>query len=157
MSHKSKVMISSTMRDLPEHREQVEHACMRLGMFYPDMMEHLTATDANALDVSLKMVDRAEIYVGVFAFRYGYVPEDQTISVTEAEYNHAVERGIPRLLFLMSDEHPVKPSDVETGEGAAKLKKFKERLMKERVVGFFNSPEHLLAQVIQALVEYRQP
>ena len=150
-------MISSTARDLPEHREKVMHACMRLGMFYPDMMEHLTATDANALDVSLQMVDRAEIYVGIFAFRYGYVPEDQTISVTEAEYDRAVERGIPRLLFLMSDDHPVKPADVETGEGAAKLRKFKERLKKDRVVGFFDSPDQLLAQVIQALVEYRQP
>jgi tetratricopeptide (TPR) repeat protein len=157
MSHQPTIIISSTARDLPLHREQVEHACMRLGMFYPDMMEHLTAADANALDVSLKMVDRADIYVGVIAFRYGYVPEDQTISVTEAEYNRAVERGIPRLIFLMSDEHPVKPSDVETGEGAAKLKDFKERLKKDRVVGFFNSPDNLLAQVIQALVEYRQP
>jgi tetratricopeptide (TPR) repeat protein len=152
-----RVMISSTARDLPEHREKVKHACMRLGMFYPDMMEHLTATDANALEVSLKMVDKAEIYVGVFAFRYGSVPDDQAISVTEAEYNRAVERDIPRLIFLMSDEHPVKPSDVETGEGAEKLKKLKERLKKERVVGFFDSADDLLAKVIQALVEYREP
>ncbi len=129
-------MISSTARDLPEHREQVMHACTRLGMFRPDMMEHLTAADANALEVSLKMVDKADLYLGVFAYRYGYVPEGQTISVTEAEYNRAVERKIPRLIFLMSDEHPVKPSDVETGEGAEKLKKLKERLGKERVVSF---------------------
>jgi Domain of unknown function (DUF4062) len=157
MSHQlKKVMISSTAHDMPEHREQVMHACMRLGMFYPDMMEHLTATDANALEASLKMVDKAEIYVGVFAFRYGYVPEDQTVSVTEAEYSRAVERNIPRLIFLMSDEHPVKPADVETGEGAEKLKKLKERLKKERVVGFFNSADDLRAQVIQALVEYRE-
>jgi tetratricopeptide (TPR) repeat protein len=150
-------MISSTARDLPEHREQVMHACMRLGMFHPDMMEHLTATDANALEVSLKMVDKADLYLGVFAFRYGYVPEGQTISVTEVEYNRAVERGIPRLIFLMSDEHHVKPSDVETGEGAEKLRELKERVKKERVVGFFKSPEDLLAKVIQALVPYYEP
>jgi tetratricopeptide (TPR) repeat protein len=155
MPHLSKVMISSTARDLPEHREQVMNACMRLGMFHPDMMEHLTATDANALEVSLKMVDEAEIYVGVFAYRYGYVPNGQAISVTEAEYNRAVERDIPRLIFLMSDEHPVRPSDVETGEGAEKLKKLKERLKEERVVGFFNSVDNLGLQVVQALVPYR--
>ena len=68
-------MISSTARDLPEHRQKIMDACMGLGMFYPDMMEHLTATDANALEVSLRIVDRADLYVGVFAFRYGYVPE----------------------------------------------------------------------------------
>ena len=133
------------------------HACMRLGMFHPDMMEHLTATDANALEVSLKMVDKADLYLGVFAFRYGYVPEGQTTSVTEAEYNRAVERNIPRLIFLMSDEHPVKPSDVETGEGAEKLRKLKERLGKERVVASFKSPEDLLAKVIQALVPHYEP
>jgi len=150
-------MISSTARDLPLHRQKVMDACMRLSMFYPDMMEHLTATDANALEVSLRMVEQAEIYVGVFAFRYGYVPEGETISVTEAEYNRAVERDIPRLIFLMSDDHPVKPSDVETGEGAAKLAKLKERLKKERVVGFFLSADDLKGQVIQALVPYREP
>jgi len=149
-------MISSTAADLPEHRRKVEEACMRLSMFYPDMMEHLTATDADALEVSLRIVDRAEIYVGVFAFRYGYVPDDQDISVTEAEYNRAVERGIPRLIFLMSDDHDIKPGDVETGEGAEKLKALKDRLKKERVVGFFNNPDDLKAQVIQALVPYRE-
>jgi hypothetical protein len=150
-----RVMISSTARDLPEHREKVMHACMRLGMFYPEMMENLTATDANALAVSLKMVDSADIYVGVFAFRYGYVPDGENISVTEAEYDRAIDRNIARLIFLMSDEHPVKPSDVETGEGAGKLKKLKERLKKERVVGFFSSLSKAAAK--SPVSYWRQP
>ena len=149
-------MISSTARDLPDHREKVMNACMRLGMFYPEMMEHLTATDANAMEVSLRMVNEADIYLGVFAFRYGYVPPGETISVTEMEYNHAVERGIPRLIFLMRDDHPVMPADVETGEGAEKLKKLKDRLSTEQVVGFFESADDLRAQVFQALVFHRE-
>src|SRR5688572_2928586 len=132
MSDQLRVMISSTARDLPDHRKKVMDACMRLGMFFPDMMEHLTATDANALQVSLRIADRADLYVGIFAFRYGYVPDGQTISVTEAEYDRAVERNTPRLIFLMSDEHNIKPGDVETGAGADKLTKLKERLKKER-------------------------
>jgi tetratricopeptide (TPR) repeat protein len=156
MAEQRRVMISSTARDLPEHRKKIEEACMRLGMFYPDMMEHLTATDADALEISLRIVDRSEIYVGVFAFRYGYVPEGQSISVTESEYNRAVAREIPRLIFLMSDDHDIKPGDVETGEGAEKLKALKDRLKKERVVGFFHNPDDLKAQVIQALVPYRE-
>ena len=127
---------------------------MRLQMFYPDMMEYLTATDADALEVSLRIVDRADLYLGVFAFRYGYIPPNQTISVTEAEYDRAVERGIPRLIFLVSDKHPVVPADVETGDGAVKLTKLKERLKQERVVAFFDSPSDLEAQVTQALVPY---
>src|SRR5215213_4272349 len=101
MPEQSKVMISSTARDLPEHREKVMHACLRLGMFHPEMMEHLSAVDADAVEVSLRMVEKADLYLGVFGFRYGYVPAGADISITEMEYNRAVERGIPRLLFLM--------------------------------------------------------
>ncbi len=91
-------MISSTARDLPEHRKEVMDACLRQGMF-PMMMEHLPASDAEAIAESLKMVDEAEIYVGVFAHRYGYVPKGHDISVTEMEYNRAVERANPALDF----------------------------------------------------------
>ncbi|HEV7892849.1 MAG TPA: DUF4062 domain-containing protein [Pyrinomonadaceae bacterium] len=155
--HNPRVMISSTARDLPEHREKVMHACLRLGMFYPEMMEHLSAADANAVEVSLRMVDKAEVYLGVFGFRYGYVPPDADISVTEMEYNRAAELGIPRLIFMMHDDHPVKAGDVETGSGAEKLKAFKERLKTDRVVGFFKSPDELLTLVFQSLSELRQP
>lgn len=155
MAEQLKVMISSTARDLPEHREKVMHACMRLGMFHPEMMEHLSAEDANAVQVSLRMVEEADLYLGVFGFRYGYIPPNSETSVTEMEYNRAVERGIPQLIFLMDDDHPVKPSDVETGAGAEKLKAFKERLKADRVVGFFKSADELLALVIQSLSDLR--
>ncbi|HEX7331888.1 MAG TPA: DUF4062 domain-containing protein, partial [Pyrinomonadaceae bacterium] len=154
MSEHIRVMISSTARDLPQHRDKVKDACMDLGVFYPDMMEHLTATDANALEISLAIADRADVYIGIIGFRYGYVPDGKVISVTEAEYNRAVELNTPRLIFLMSDKHPLLPADFETGDGAEKLKKFKERLQTDRVVGFFDSADDLKAKVIQALVPY---
>lgn len=151
------VMISSTARDLPDHRKEVMDACLRQGMF-PDMMEQLPATDADAIRVSLDMVDRADIYLGIFAHRYGYTPKEnnpQNISITEMEYNRAVERGIPRLIFIMHDDHQLRASDVDTGESAEKLKKFKDRIGTDRVAGFFKSPVDLRSQAIQALVPYR--
>ena len=77
-----KVIISSTARDLPEHRKDVMDACLRQGMF-PMMMEHLPAADADAIAESLRIVDEADIYLGVFAHRYGYVPKGHDISITE--------------------------------------------------------------------------
>jgi len=76
-----KVMISSTARDLPEHRKEVMDACLRQSMF-PMMMEHLPASDADAIEASLRVVDEADIYLGVFAHRYGYVPKGHDISIT---------------------------------------------------------------------------
>src|ERR1022692_2810773 len=90
MPEQKRVMISSTARDLPDHRGQVEDACLRQG-FFPVMMEHLPAAD-QAISASLRMVDSAEIYVGIIAYRYGTVPAGYDISITEMEYNRAVER-----------------------------------------------------------------
>ncbi|MGZ3624929.1 MAG: DUF4062 domain-containing protein, partial [Ktedonobacteraceae bacterium] len=151
-----KVMISSTARDLPEHRDLIRDACLRQGMF-PIMMEHLAAVDADAIEESLRIVNEADIYLGIFAYRYGYIPKGYDISITEMEYKRAVERGIPRLIFLMDEEHDVKPADVERGNGAIKLDVLKERLKVERVANFFKSPAELQAQVIDSLSKLRQP
>jgi tetratricopeptide (TPR) repeat protein len=159
MPDQLKVMISSTARDLPEHREQVMDACLRQGMF-PTMMEHLPASDAEAISASLKLVDEANIYVGVFAHRYGYVPQEnnpQRISITEMEYNRAVERKIPRLIFVIGKDHPIKFDDVEMGESATRLQTFKDRVQKENIVNFFNSPADLRAHVINSLSKLREP
>jgi tetratricopeptide (TPR) repeat protein len=150
------VMISSTARDLPEHRKEVMDACLRQGMF-PKMMEHLPASDDEAISASLAMVDEADFYLGIFAHRYGYVPKGHDISVTEMEYNRAVERKIPRLIFLMGKDHPIKFEDVEMGEAATKLQAFKDRVGKENIVSFFNSPADLRAHVINSLSQLRVP
>ncbi len=148
-------MISSTVRDLPLHREKVLDACLRQG-FFPKRMEDLPAVDADAIAASLALVDEATVYLGIFAYRYGHVPDGHDISITEMEYDRAVERDIHRLIFLMSDDHPIKPSDVERGEGSAKIDRLRSELEKERVVKYFDSPDALLADVIHALGDLKQ-
>ena len=157
-AHNRKVMVSSTSRDLPDHRPHVLDACLRQS-FDPIMMEHLAALDADAIKASLDMVDQADIYLGVFAYRYGWVPgidNPQQISVTEMEYRRALERGIPRLIFFMDPKHPVLPEDVETGDGAGKLQKLKDEISSQRVAGFFKSPQELRTLVIDSLSKLPQ-
>src|SRR5574341_1126181 len=93
-------MISSTALDLPEHRRSMIEACQRLG-FFPIAMEYLPARDADAIRVSLELVDKADLYIGIFAWRYGHIPEGQDISITEIEFNRASERKIPILVFVI--------------------------------------------------------
>lgn len=148
------VMISSTARDLPKHREEVMIACLSQGMF-PVMMEHLPANDDDAISASLKMVDEADIYVGIYAQRYGYIPKGKKrnpkqISITEMEYDRAVKRGIPRLIFVMDKAHPITIDDIDLGN-AAKLQKFKDRVQAKNIANFFKSPAELRGQVINSL------
>src|SRR2546423_967124 len=154
MAGRLSAMISSTARDLPAHRQQVGEACLRQGVF-PVMMEHLPACDADAIAASLRLVDQSDVYLGVFAHRYGYVPAGHRASITEMEYDRAVQSQRPRLVFLMHDDHPVRAADVEKGEGAARLEAFKQRLQADRVAGFFKSPEDLRGQVLEALAQVR--
>lgn len=153
------VMISSTALDLPEHRKQVMDAILRMGM-HPIGMEHLSAMNADAIDASLAMVDEAEIYVGIFAHRYGYIPDSpknpKRLSVTEMEYRRAVERDIPRLIFIMADDHPIDAKMLETNpEGAQKLLLLKNELKANYVASFFKSQDNLREQVLTSLSAYR--
>lgn len=148
------VMISSTVLDLPSHREQARDACERAGAF-PLMMEHLAAEDTDAVAKSIELVDKADIYVAVLGYRYGTVPEGHDRSITEIEIDRAIERGIPRLVFLMDRTHDVRPDHVETGAGAVKLRQLKERLG-SRVSGSFTSPMELKMLLVQSLGPYRE-
>ena len=89
---------------------------------YPIWMENLTAeADKNAVQVSLEMVHDASYYIGIFAYRYGWIPDDSDveiveeglkdtkfgnweptrgISITEMEYEYAKHLDIPRLCFV---------------------------------------------------------
>lgn len=152
-------VISSTAIDLPDHRKQVVDACLRSGIF-PIGMEQLPARDASAIQVSLELVDQADIYIGIYAWRYGWVPEfdnPKQISITEMEYNRALERTHSGelkevLIFVMHDDHPTIGHGVETDATIRdKLKKLKERASARRVRVEFKSPEDLRGHVIQSL------
>ncbi len=123
-------------------------------------MEQLPARDATGITASLEMVDQADIYIGVYAFRYGWVPSGQDISITEMEFNRAVARkaaGELReiLVFTAHEKHAITVGDVEPDELAQeKLRKFKARAADGRGRKEFKSAEELHRLVLQALYEF---
>ena len=157
-------MISSTAVDLPEHRAAVKEACLSCGVF-PIGMEHLPARDATGITVSLEMVEQADIYLGIYAWRYGWVPDGKDISITEMEFDHAVERqkaGKIRelLIFPAHDDHPTTAKCVEADATAQKkLAAFKTKASNGRVRAQFKSVEELRRLVSDALHAFllRQP
>jgi hypothetical protein len=145
------VMISSTSLDLPAHRAKAIEACERQGLA-PIAMEYLPARAADAIRVSLEMVDKADVYVGIFARRYGHIPAGQEISITEMEFNRAVERGLPILVFTMHKDHPLTFDMVEADKVAQeKLEALKVRACEGRGRLEFQSAEELRGHLIQSL------
>src|SRR5262245_17774852 len=69
-----RVFVSSSFEDLREHRAAAIRVLRQLGHDVV-AMEDMTAGSATPLIKVLEMVDRSEAYVGIFAWRYGYVPK----------------------------------------------------------------------------------
>src|SRR5215470_7767432 len=117
----AKIYISSTFRDLEAYRQAVYRQLTRMqhGVM---AMEDYVARDDRPADACTRDVTNSDLYVGLFAWRYGYVPKDdnpRSMSVTELEHEAAKQHRIPRLLFLLDDAVAWPPAffDSHTGEG----------------------------------------
>ncbi|MDX2137030.1 MAG: DUF4062 domain-containing protein, partial [Chloroflexota bacterium] len=69
------VFISSTSRDLADYRAAAVEICLRMG-YTPIAMEYFSAMPVGATAGSLHKLDTADLYVGIFAHRYGYIEDE---------------------------------------------------------------------------------
>lgn len=147
------VFISSTSKDLLEHRAAVDKAIRRLEM-RPINMEDFGSQPGGASGVSVREVGKADIFVGIIARRYGYIPEGMDKAVTEQEYDEAVRRKLPRLMYLLHPDYDWPEDRIEQDETAqAKLAAFQARIEKNEVRSLFRTPEDLAAQVTADLTK----
>lgn len=116
-------------------------------------MEFWTSSDQKPKQESLDRLSKSDIYIGIIGFYYCARVDDETgKSVTQLEYEHAVKLGIPRLIFLKSEQSDVKPSYVEQDPPKLeKLKAFKKQIKSDRFVNEFTKPDELATLVIIAL------
>ena len=93
-----KIFISSTIFDLPNERKAALKAVKNIGA-YPVMSEYtMEAQSIDSLTACLSKVMESDIYVLVLGGRYGWQPLGKE-SITELEYNTALQRKIPVLVF----------------------------------------------------------
>ena len=141
----TRIFISSTWEDLQPEREAVEKALHRMRDTAFAGMEYFGSRPETPKEVSLTEVDRSDVYIGIFAHRYGS-------GITEAEYRRALERDIPCLIYFKDDSVPVPPAYIERDpEKIAKLEALKRELKEHHTGSFFKSPDHLATQVVADL------
>jgi Domain of unknown function (DUF4062) len=142
-----RVFVSSTFVDLKSHRQSVRDGVRELGAI-DVAMENLGARDERPKDECVRLVKlESDFFVGIYAHRYGFVPDGDDISVTEAEYEAASAASLPRLIYMVDEDAPWKPSAIERGEGATKLEKLKKRLRARHICKLFATPDELRAHV----------
>ena len=147
------VYVSSTYSDLRDHRAAVYKALRQLGHDVA-AMEDYVASDQRPLDRCLADVASRDLYIGIIAWRYGYVPEQgnpEGRSITELEYREARRRGIPCLLFLLDEDAPWPRSLIDTEPGASRIEALRAELARERLVSYFRTTEDLARSVAIAV------
>jgi hypothetical protein len=88
----ARLYLSSTYVDLKNFRTAAANAIRRLG--HVDIaMEHYVAESRRPLSRCLKDIRIADAYIGLFGYRYGYIPEGRDCSITELEFRQAVDCG----------------------------------------------------------------
>lgn len=137
-------IIGSSARALPAHLRATLEVCLRFGIV-PVMTEHATAARPGSVEASLSLIDDADLYIGIFADQYGRVPDGYDKSISEMEYDRALARGIPRLVFVMKRDRLPDAATSDVGSDAGRLAAFISRVEAKQPTTPAPSPEEFRA------------
>ena len=155
------IYLSSTYEDLKDFNRAVIDVLEDAGH---DViaMERYVASDQRPVEQCLKDVERARIYVGLFGFRYGYIPPVEEsnpdgYSITELEFRHAERLHKPCLVFTAAKQAEIsrKFTDIWTGEGQGgeSITQLREYVQTEKFAQEFRDPHELSSLVLTAVTE----
>ena len=146
MTHR--VFLSSTFTDLADYRRTVQVAIRQLGAMDVSM-ENFGARDERPVDECIRLVrQESDLFVGIYAHKYGYVPDGADISISEMEYKAASEVSLPRFIYVVDDNQPWLPAHIDSGISRDRLLSFKTALLKRHICQTFGGQDQLATKVV---------
>lgn len=142
------VFVSSTTNDLQVYRLAVARALERAG-FAAINMDAFEASPLTPRDRSLGAVEDADIFVGIYADRYGSRPADEDVSYTELELRQAEQNRMPKLCFIYEGDTDLAHSDPPGSADRLRMDALKASL--EVTTKRFTRPAELGEKVVAAL------
>lgn len=152
-----KIFLSSTIADLGEARERVLKYLQVLSSGVISM-EIFGSDESNPKEFCLNQARQCNLFIGVYAERYGTIDKETDLSITELEYNEAfnmLENGqLIGLLIYMIDPQaswPLTfidrdPTDVR------KLQAFKQKITMKHTITFFKCTEDLPFFILRDII-----
>lgn len=158
---KYQVFLSSTYTDLINERKKVLDVLLMADCI-PAGMENFVATDDEQFNVIKRVIDLCDYYILILGKRYGSINSKTGISYTEMEYNYAIEKGIPVLVFVIDDSVELPSNMVESDDiKRGKLAEFKNRALTNRLANIWKDTTDLMGKVaisiMQAKTEIKRP
>lgn len=148
-----KVFLSSTYVDLVEYRRAVVEVLERLG-HQVGRMEVFGAIPEEPTTACLSELQECELFIGIYAHRYGYIPDGSECSITEQEFLHAKRAGKKLFCFVVDDNHPWPPKMIDAEPKMSRLQALKDTVRKYVVIETFTSPSDLALKVATSVGRY---
>src|ERR1044071_3260022 len=149
----ARVFVSSTYLDLKACREQVRIVLRQMDQ--EDVaMEYYVAENGRPISKCLADVAACDVYIGLFAWRYGWVPPTNNRykrSITELEYRQALRTGKECLIFLLDEEAPWPRKFIDRD---GRIEKIRAILQKKHLTSYFKSVEDIGSVVAAALHQW---
>jgi len=122
-----KAFVSSTFKDLQAHRAHVIKALREAGVTVDPMEDWPPDADEPKVFSTDRMAD-CDLCVLLVAFRRGYVPDGETRSITQMEYDAAA--GNPRvdILVFMLEEAAPWPRPYDEMDKDPEMRRWREEL-----------------------------
>ena len=155
------IYLSSTYEDLQDYRRTLVEVLRKSG-YEVIAMEDYVAADCRPVEQCFQDIDSADLYIGLFAFRYGYIPPSHhqnpnNLSITELEFQHAEKLHKPCLTFVVDDNTPwprtFDDAYMQKDKGD-RIKTLRHYLCTEKLAGTFSSPHELAAIALSAVTSH---
>jgi hypothetical protein len=117
-------------------------------------METFGARPEDATQACLAEVEASDLFVGIYAHRYGFIAPKSEVSITEAEFDHAFKKRRPTFCYVVDDAYPWPEEFIEREPGRSLLMKFKAKLDQLVVRDEFTTPEALASRVAASIGRY---
>jgi hypothetical protein len=169
------VFLSATAKDVAAYRTGVQQALtlVNTAVF---LQQQWAQPAAGVLDLCLNRLGQSDAYIGVFGYRYGWIPEGRSQSITELECDGALQlwgdRTVPPIfLFLpevgsaaareleaeaariLEEEYPA--DQTKRAESRQRQQAFCERLRNSgRFIGPFATVEDLRERAIASVANW---
>ena len=150
---KYQVFVSSTYADLAKERRQILEILLMADCI-PAGMENFVAQDDEQFNVIKKVIDLCDYYILIIGRRYGSINSSTGLSYTEMEYEYAIEKNIPVLVFALSDDAEIEmPASDEDVIKNGKLAEFRSRAMTNRLASVWKDQSDLMGKVAIAIMK----
>lgn len=117
-------------------------------------MEVFGARPEEPMRACLSEIEAADLFVGLYAHRYGFIAPGRRLSITEEEFDHARHLGKPIFGFVVHDDHPWPPRLVDVEPAKSQLVELKLKLNNLITRDVFTTPEDLAVRVATSVGRY---